>query len=240
MYKIAVSDDNKAFLENIGRTLSQYTEKTNCDVEVQYISDSDELMELLEEKKLFDAYILDVEMPRYSGLDLVKKIRGISLIPEIVLLTSYESFAVDACGMDIFKYVLKRRWVDEAPQILEELFAALSRKTDGKIYVIDNQRRYVKFLHSDILYILKKQKNAVFVLSDGTQESERIILKQVFHRLDNPVMFFLDRTIIVNVQRIRRIENNMICMEDGFKLYVGDDKIRSLKKYITSYWGEYR
>ena len=158
MYKIAVCDDNKAFLENIGQTLSQYTEKTNCDVEVQYISDSDELMELLEEKRLFDAYILDVEMPHYSGLDLVKKIRGISSIPEIVLLTSYESFAVDACGMDIFKYVLKHRWADEAPQVLDELFDRLNRKTDGKIYVIDNQRRYVKFLHSDILYILKKQK----------------------------------------------------------------------------------
>lgn len=239
MYKIVVCDDNKDFLKRIERAISRYAEKTNCDVDVQYLSDSDELMELLEEKKLFDAYILDVEMPRYSGLDLVKKIRNISAIPVIVLLTSHESFAVDACGMDIFKYVLKHRWVDEDSQILEELFECLNRKKDGKIYVIDNQRRYVKFLHSDILYVQKKQKNAVFALFDGTQESERILLKHVFHRLDNPQMYFLDRTIIVNVQRIRRIESNMICMEDGFKIYVGDDKIRNLKKYIMSYWGEY-
>ena len=239
MYKIVVCDDNQGFLDTIRQAFLQYAGKTHCDMTVDYLSDSDTLMERLEERKLFDAYILDVEMPGYSGLDLVRKIRSISSIPVILLLTSHESFAVDACGMGISKYVLKHRWETEADRILEELFDDLKRKKDGRVYCIDNQRRYVKFFHRDILYVLKKQKNAVFALENGGQENERTTLKQVFQRLNNPQMYFLDRTMILNVQRIRKIENNMICMEDGFNIYAGDDKIRSLKKYITSYWGEY-
>lgn len=92
-------------------------------------------------------------------------------------------------------------------------------------------------MHRDILYIMKNQKNSVFVLGEGKKETERITLQQVYQKLDNPIMFFLDRSIIINIHHIRRIEGNSILMEDGYEIYEGDDNLKQLKQYLLTYWG---
>ena len=102
MFKIAVCDDNLGFLENVGKTINAFSQQTGESIVVRTFSDSDELLELIEENCMFDAYFLDVEMPRHSGLELVERIRDVTAIPPIVLLTGFDVYAIDACGKSIF------------------------------------------------------------------------------------------------------------------------------------------
>lgn len=229
MYKIAVCDDNQECLDMVKAIAEPFCREKGLEVSFRYFSDSDELLELIEEKRLFDAYFLDVDMPHHSGLELVRKIRNMTAIPLIVLLTGYETYAVEACGLNIFKYVLKAKWKEEAGRLLTEMFARLSQVRDNRIYLINNQRRYVKFMHREILYIIKEQKNAVFILEDREREPERDTLRNVHRKLDNPSMYFLDRTMILNVLHIRRVEGNVVVMDDGYEIYSGDENIRELK-----------
>ncbi len=237
MYKIAICDDEQACLDMIESTIKNYCKEKGFEATCQSFNDSDALMEMVEEHKLFDAYFLDVDMPCYSGLELVKKIKNLTKLPLIVLLTGYEKYAVEACGMDIFRYVLKTKWNTEARILLDELFVRMRQIKDDKIYLISNQRKYVRFMHRDIFYIMKNQKNSVFVLREGKKETERITLQQVYQKLNNPIMYFLDRSIIINIHHIRRIEGDSILMEDGYEIYEGDDNMKQLKQYLLTYWG---
>lgn len=239
MYKIAVCDDRESCLDAVKTGIEQYCKKHKIDINIRYFKDSDELMEMVEEKKLYDVYFLDVDMPCYSGMDLVKKIREFTSFPMIVLLTGYERYAVQACGMNIFRYVLKGRWDVEAEPLLNDLFCCLAQRNDRKIYVIQNSRKYVKLLHRDIMYIEKEQKNAVFTLTDKTRETERLSLQLVYSKLNDPCMYFFDKGMILNVHHIRRVEENRVVMDDCKEIYGGEDIIRKLKQYLCTYWGDY-
>lgn len=239
MYKIAVCDNQESCLDAVKNTIEQYHKKHQIDVEIQYFNDSDQLMDLIEGKKLYDAYFLDVDMPYYSGMDLVKKIRDLTELPIIVLLTGYERYAIQACGMNIFRYVLKSKWEVEGEPLLNDVFCCLAQRNDNKTYVIQNSRKYVKFLHRDIVYIEKNQKNAVFVLIEGRKETERLSLQMVHSKLNDPCMYFLDKGIIMNVQHISRIEDDKIDMDDGKVFYGSVESIRKLKQYLCTYWGDF-
>lgn len=62
-------------------------ERNNLNIVLDTFEDSDTFAECVEAKNMYDAYILDIEMPNLSGVNLAEKIREYSecayIIPQI-------------------------------------------------------------------------------------------------------------------------------------------------------------
>ena len=237
MYKLAICDDNKAYLELVESKIQKYCSENQLNIIVDSFEDSDMLAEYVEEKKLYDAYILDIEMPNLSGVKLAEKIRESSECAYIVFLTAYESYAIKACGINVLNYVLKEQMEEELDSVLAKLFERLERMNDDKVYVISNQRKYVKIQQRNIIYIYKNQKNAVFVLDGMEEERERITLQEVYQKLDNSDMVLLDRGIILNMQHVRKIVDDHVIMKGGHDLITSKIHANELKEHLLTYWG---
>ena len=69
---------------------------------------------------------LDVEMPGFTGFDIIRKIHEASLFPDFVFVTGYDQYAIKAIKAEAFDYLLK-------PVDLDELEACLSRYIDKRI-----------------------------------------------------------------------------------------------------------
>lgn len=236
MYKIALCDDNREYLNIIGSKVMDYCRQYDIPITLHYFYDSDLLAEQIEENKLFDAYLLDIEMPNVSGVRLAEKLKEYSDSPFIIFLTAYEAYAVKACGMDVLGYVLKSQPDIYLKQVLDRLFARLGQMEQDKTYIINNQRKYIKLRQQNILYIYKNQKNAVFVLRGKKEEWDRIPLQNLYQKLDNPEMVMLDRGIILNMRHIQKVIGDRVVMEDGYELITGKKHIADLKKQLSLYW----
>ena len=235
-YKIVLCDDNQQYLEILSNKLESYGEKKGIDFIIHKFNDSTLLMEWTEEKKLFDAYFLDIEMPCYTGIELAKKIREYSNVALIIFVTAYESFAVEACGLNVIQYLLKNQVLSRIEELMDELVFRLSYIQDNKIYVITNQRRYIKFQQKDIIYIYKHQKNACFVMMDKREEKERISLQDVFNKLNNQEMLWLDRGVILNLNHVWSVSGTSIKMSGGYEITTNETHITELKKALDVYW----
>lgn len=233
MLKVAICDDNQHCLELVQSRFEKYCEEKNIKVIIECFNDSSLLEEHLEEKNVHDAYILDIEMPNVSGLELSRRIREHSETAYVIFLTAHESYAVKGYGLNVLDYVLKERLDEELNNAFDQLFDRLQRLSDEKIYLINNQRKYIKIQQRDIIYVYKKQKNAVFVLKGHREEWERTTLQEVFKKLDNPDMFFLDRGIIVNVEHIRKIIDDCVETIEGHKIATSKMRIMELKLFLT-------
>ena len=101
---------------------------------VQAVEDSDQGLEALRDGH-FDLVLLDLMLPRKSGLEVVKEIRAIDANVEIVMLTAFSSVetAVEATKSGAFDYLVK-------PFKNDELFLAIKNGLDRRRLTLENQR----------------------------------------------------------------------------------------------------
>ena len=101
MHKIALCDNNPNYLQHLEAIIKSYCQKKGIFIYLQLFTDSDALMDYIEEKNMFDIYILEVDMPCYSGIDIARKIReparqlsySCLLIPDMPLTDTILTFS---------------------------------------------------------------------------------------------------------------------------------------------------
>lgn len=250
MYRIAICDDDNHFLTMVCDQVREYCDSHGVSAVVKKYDDAVTMIEDIEAEKLFDAYILDIEMGKHSGLEIARMIEARSSIACIIFLTAYDSYAIEACEIRVFRYFLKEKMRQEFPKLLDALFHHLELQENNETYTIRNQRKYIKFPIRDIIYIYKNGKNVYFVMIGGIEEHERITLQEAYNRLNSREMFFLDRGIIVNVFHIQRIvtkrrnaktneiTTNKIVMRERHEITTNKMSIEALKQYLNRYWGD--
>ena len=239
MLRLALCDDDREYLKLVEGKIKDYCRMRHREIMLECFSDSDLLATAIERERLFDAYILDIEMQDYSGVELAEMIRERSEMACILFLTAHVMYAVEACGMGIFRYLLKERLDQELPAALDSLFECLEQRNDGKVYLIINQRKYLKIYQNSIVYIYKDQKNSVFVLKNGREEQERLTIREVYKKLDSDrEMFLLDRGTILNLLHVQKVTAEKVVMDNGAEFYANAAHIAALKRSINALWGE--
>ncbi len=124
MIRVAIADDHRIIREGLSLILEE-TEQIEI---VAHASDGAELIDVLHSTEI-DVVLLDVRMPRMSGLDVLEQIGGMGMEVAVVMLSMYgdpvyvsRSIELGASG-----YLLKN--VGQ-----EELVRAITKVAEGKTY----------------------------------------------------------------------------------------------------------
>jgi DNA-binding LytR/AlgR family response regulator len=233
MYRIAICDDERAWREKIELLINDYCNRNNIDVQLGIFPENSQLVECIKRGCQFDAYILDVEMKPYSGIELAKHIRQYSKYGFIVYLTAHANYAVEGYGVNVLRYILKENVNTALVEALQEIFTYLERDEQKADYLIENQRKYLKINQRDIVRIYKNQKNAVFVLNNGREEYERNSLKNVYRKLNSKDMVFFDKGMILNLNHVFSISKEKITLDNGYEIGANEKRILEMKKRIS-------
>ena len=78
--RIAIVDDDTGFIKKVETVIEDYCQKAGEAATVRLFSDGGILLEGPGQERGYDAYILDVEMPRLDGLELDGQGRGPVLV----------------------------------------------------------------------------------------------------------------------------------------------------------------
>ena len=73
MYRIAVVEDDRNFVEELKNYLEQYAKEEGQEFEVSVFYDGAEILENYAPK--YDLILLDIEMPKVNGMDAAERIR---------------------------------------------------------------------------------------------------------------------------------------------------------------------
>lgn len=126
MLRIATVDDNPADLKEIRMCLSHYFQKRSGQTPIDYtISAYTSGPSFLEnfEKGDYDLILLDIYMPRMTGMQVAEEIRTIDEDAWIIFLTTSRDHALESYNVFASGYVLKPL-LENAPQ-LETLLTRL-------------------------------------------------------------------------------------------------------------------
>lgn len=169
-FSIVIAEDHKILLEGLKSILS-------CDPDLKVVDEAADALEAIRSAQNHspDLVLLDLFMPRMTGLDAIKEIKRVSPQTKIIVLTAYnsEEYILSSLEAGAGGYVLKEDGSFE-------LLTAIYRVLDGRQYLSPS-------ILDTIFDCLTQGKKASAIRSGwGTvSKRERQILKLVAEGYEN-------------------------------------------------------
>lgn len=243
-------DDEKPAIAKFKATVAQISDIsafnafTRADTALEYIRDGNKV----------DIAFLDIEMPGMNGIQLANEIHGYDKNIKIVFVTAYDSYALDAFGVDAVGYLLKPYKKEMMQKIIDK--AKLIMPIPNKKVYIQTMPNFDVFIDGKLFPINSaKPKELLAILVDknggtitsglaisylwedrcadqGTQSLYRMTVKRLKEILADGGIDF-----ILGSDGQQRYINPHMFECDYYKLLAGDKDAE--KKYDGEYMSEY-
>lgn len=237
--RIALCADETLCRVQVAQYIKEYITQRAWYLDLSVYQRGSDLLEAVRHTGSFELYILDIQMPRLSGIDLGIQLRNLDTDSRIFFLSSGPDQAIAAFRAKASEYFLK-------PVKKAELFAAL----DDAISLMSDKREkgmVVKTLHSSIrlsfdtiLYAELKTKNIHYHLTNGkTVESLSIRTSfsgAVQHMLRDSRFFLCSTSMAVNLYHVQAVSSDTLTFRNGESIYLSKRASRELRAVWTDFW----
>lgn len=155
-----------------------------------------------------DLIFLDIHLPKLKGMAFLKTLAN---PPAVIVTTAYHQYAVEGFSLNVTDYLLKPFEFERFLTAVNKVRAEDRRvATEARDFIFVNvQKRKVKILFSEILYIESQREYIKIVTTRGeylskmsTNEIEEMLPEQVFKRIH--------RSFIVSVNQIDSYTAEMV------------------------------
>jgi DNA-binding LytR/AlgR family response regulator len=160
-----------------------------------------------------DIIFLDIQMPKLSGLQLLR-----SLInpPLSVIISAYHDYALEGFELDVIDYVVKpfsfERFL-KACDKCKEYFDLKNRPAtaDDDYFFVKINNRIEKIMTNDILFI-ESRENYISIYTLQKKFLALVGINAIATYLDNRQFIKVQKSYIVSKPKIDSIDGNMICI----------------------------
>jgi DNA-binding LytR/AlgR family response regulator len=209
-----------------------------------------------------DVLFLDVQMPGLTGFEVARRLMDAELLPQLVFVTAFDQYAIDAFSVNAVDYLLKpvdaerldqtldrvrRRLASEhaarlslAPADLEKVIDAVqARRGRRDQLAIRANERFVLVQADEVIHASVVDDAIVVVTNLVSGTSNYRTLDELQTRLDPAVFWRVHRSHLVNITKIKEIvpwfsRNYLLRMKDpkGTEIPVSRAQTRRLREYL--------
>lgn len=180
-----------------------------------------------------DLVFLDIEMPKMSGLELLK---NLTTLPQVILITAHSEYALESYEYDVTDYIIKPvsqarflKAIDKAKERIEN--TANDESEGSKTIFVRAGSRLVQLNTEEILYI-EALGNYVNIHTEDKRYTVHITMKEVSTKLPANEFIRVHRSYIVRLDKIESIEDNFITI-NGKSISIGRAYREELSKSLN-------
>lgn len=238
MLRIAVLDDQQEYIEKIKIITKKTMFKLGYQYSIQDYICSEQLLDDLEDNKQYDIFLLDVELPGQSGIEVAQNIRKIEAYSAIIYITNYVEYAIQGYEVNAFRYISKHTLDTKLPEAYEALCQYII-DIKANFYTIKKNHQIERILFQDIFYLEKAGKYVLIVHKRGCSKVRKT-LAELFKEFQDAASFIIiDRSYIVNMIHIMSLKDGKIFLRDGSILPISQNRLDRVKNEIINYWRVY-
>jgi len=177
-----------------------------------------------------DLLLLDINMPRLSGLDLIKSLPN---PPMIIIVTAWPEYALEGYELDVMDYLIKpvdlprllkacckaREFfslqrqasahpISSAPISPAPMFSAAVERNEGYFFVRCNGK-YEKLLFRELLYV-EAADNYVMIHTAGKKILTYHTLKDMAARLPSTHFMKVHKSFIISLDKVSSMEGQTL------------------------------
>jgi len=156
-----------------------------------------------------DLLFLDVEMPKMSGIEMLRALHN---KPDVIIISGKTNYAVEAFDLSVVDYLVKP--IEDYSRFLQAVTRVMTRRKKKVIHGVAEENLFVKV---DSLLLKLNIDSILWVEAFGdyikiiTLEKTHIIyatLKKIEDKLDPKKFVRVHRSYIVNISKITNIDPN--------------------------------
>lgn len=174
-----------------------------------------EAMVWLQEKKI-DLIFLDIQMPKITGIDLIK---NSAVLPAVILTTAYPEYAIEGFELNVLDYLLKpisfKRFLKAALKAKDYL--GLKTHPDISVsnlfFFVKCNQKIEKILIADVLYV-EGMSNYIIVHTKQKKYIAYLTFKSIEEQLPQDLFLRIHKSYLVSISAIQAINNSEVFLED--------------------------
>jgi DNA-binding LytR/AlgR family response regulator len=182
---------------------------------------------ILSENKI-DLMLLDIRLPRTSGIDFLKSINN---PPLVIFTTAYSEYALESYSLDVIDYLLKpipfERFLKAVQKAYDyQLLLHQAGSTEPDYFFIKVDHQFEKVLYSNVLYI-EAMQNYCIVHTTSRKLITYHTLSGLEKQLPEKLFLKVHKSFIAAIEKVTAL--------DGHDLKIGNAQIpvsRSLKEDV--------
>jgi two-component system LytT family response regulator/two-component system response regulator LytT len=209
-----------------------------------------------------DLLFLDVQMPGLTGFEVARRLIEAQLLPQLVFVTAFDQYAIEAFNVNAVDYLLKpvdpdrleqalerarRRVVPEqtprlplSPEDLERVIDAVQARQGRRDQIaIRVGERFMLVQAQEIVFASLVDEAIVVVTNSVSGTSNYRTLDELQARLDPTVFWRVHRSHLVNITNIKEIvpwfsRNYILKMKDpkATEIPVSRSQTKRLREYL--------
>ncbi|MBE5940128.1 MAG: response regulator transcription factor [Lachnospiraceae bacterium] len=234
MISIAICDDTERERKEVYEEVIKYFKEKDDIAEIRLFDNGNSLWYEIEDRKNFDIFLLDIEMPEIGGIDLTYEIKQRMPHALVIFVTSYEKYVYESFKVQPYRFIPKSRMSDMLPNALADAINYISKQTD-QVYVVKNQQRMEKVLIKDIIYIWHHGKYTYIKKINGQDIKIRKTLGEIYRELPGDRFQWVSRGCICNLYHIVKISKNNVYLSNGEKQSFGREYLRETLERLQHY-----
>ncbi|MCO5496162.1 LytR/AlgR family response regulator transcription factor [Enterococcus innesii] len=204
-FKVAICDDVPLVTSVLENYLAGFP---SCIFECDCFNNGNRLKKMLK-KDNYHIYLLDIDLPDSSGIEIAREIRKYDLNAYIVFITSYQDYIQDVFEVNTFDYLLK-------PIDKENLFQTIERIL---IYIKNDDTKFTYFKKNSCFFVAMKdivyfEKQGRYVVLYTQQYSDKFIMTtgKLLEKL-NKNFVQIHTSYIINLNFLKRIKGDQIFLD---------------------------
>lgn len=163
-----------------------------------------------------DLIFLDISMPGLSGLEFLDSLKKSLIQSEVVLVTAYNDYTVEALRLEAFDYILKPVTQDAISEVIYRYKSKQRRRVIpqdlcyGKLRFNTLQGFFIINV-TDILYIKADGNYSIVYLQNGLNKVITLNIGHIEDQLADFSFFRLDRSLLINLKYLEHINRKGHC-----------------------------
>lgn len=229
MLNIIICDDNEKDRSNVSNIVDEFMNKNKIEFQTHLYNDyNKKFIEVIENKMPFKIYLLDIETPSASGIDIARRIRSKDVDSVIIFLTGHEELGSIILKNDLMFLSFINKFDNLKVRLTNALKKAINLVNHKSIIKFTDRNTVYTIDMNDILYLTKDSfERRTIIKTDYAEFKVNNTLSELVSMLDDRFVQ-THRSCYINNDRKICIDktNKIIKFDNGEETDLLSDKYR--------------
>lgn len=184
-----------------------------------------------------DILILDIDMPKVSGLELAERLRTENKDLIIIFLSNHEEFVFKAIEFQPFRYIRKTHLKTEMPLAIRSAVKVIEANRDKQI-ILNSDDGEMKVIISEIMYFEADKRKTIIHLNNNVNLVVNKNITEVFESMKSNKFIMIHRSCAVNADYVKSVKNDIAVLKNSESLIISRHKSKDVRQNIIKLWGD--